>query len=355
MTLEVIFKYQREQFSLDVALTLPNEGVTAIFGPSGSGKTTMLRAIAGLENINGAIIRFNDMTWQDHSLFVPVHERNIGFVFQQPSLFPHLNVRENLEYGFNRQVPGKRQVSIEEAARMLEIENLLHRKPDELSGGEQQRVAIARTLSASPGLLLMDEPLSSLDNKLKQLILPYLENIYKKLAIPVIYVSHATDEVARLANQLVILKKGKVLGNGPIQDMLTRLDLPLSHRSDAESLVSATVTGKENIHALTQLNASGHTFTVTGTDLEIGDTVRLRIAAHDVSLTLEQQTGTSIQNIFPVTVMEIQEENPSQVLVKLALGNSPIIARITKKAVQDLDISAGKNLYAQIKTVAVLS
>jgi len=355
MTLGITFNYQREEFSLDVALTLPNEGVTAIFGPSGSGKTTLLRVIAGLENIDGASIRFNDQTWQDHSRFVPVHERNIGFVFQEASLFPHLNVQENLEYGFNRQSPGKRQVSIEEAAHMLEIENLLHRKPDALSGGEQQRVAIARTLSASPGLLLMDEPLSSLDHKLKQTILPFLENIYKELAIPVIYVSHATDEVARLADQLVILKKGEVLGNGPIQEMLTRLDLPLSHRSDAESLVNATVSSKDEAHALTHLNSSGHTFIVTGTDLEIGDTVRLRIAAHDVSLTLDHQSGTSIQNIFPVTVTEIQDENPSQVLVKLALDTSPILARITRKAVQELDIAPGKNLFAQIKSVAVLS
>ena len=201
----------------------------------------------------------------------------------------------------------------------------------------------------------MDEPLSSLDNKLKQEILPYLESLHRELEIPVIYVSHATDEVARLADNLVILRKGEILGSGPVQDMLTRLDLPLSHRNDAESLINASVKEIDEGFGLSRLESGGAIFSVSGTSLEPGTNVRLRIAAHDVSLTLEKQTGTSIQNIFPVTVQEIEAENASQCLIKVSLAGNPILSRITRKSIQELGIEPGKEMYAQIKTVAVLS
>jgi molybdate transport system ATP-binding protein len=330
-------------------------GVTAIFGPSGSGKTTFLRAIAGLDHIPGGQISFQNQVWQDEEHFLPPHQRPIGYVFQEPSLFPHLNVKENLEYGLNRTSESERRISLDDAVKLLDIGSLLPRLPHTLSGGEQQRVAIARTLAVSPQLLLMDEPLSSLDNRLKQEILPYLESLVKELAIPVIYVSHATDEVARLADNLVILRNGEIIGSGPVQDMLTRLDLPLSHRNDAESLINASVIEIDEQYGLSRLESSGMVFTVSGTSLEPGTSVRLRIAAHDVSLTLEKQTGTSIQNIFPVTVQEIEEENQSQCLVKVSLADNPILSRITKKSIQELNIEPGKKMFAQIKTVAVLS
>ena len=355
MSLDIIFTLRRQEFTLDVNLKLPDEGVTAIFGPSGSGKTTLLRAIAGLERIPGAYIRFRKDLWQNEDTFIPVHKRNVGVVFQVPSLFSHLDVRGNIEYGYKRVTKKHQRISLNEAIELLEIDHLLDRNPVELSGGEQQRVAIARTLAASPDLLLMDEPLSSLDNKLKLTILPYLEKLQRTLEIPIIYVSHSTDEVARLAEQLVILKNGEILGHGRIEDMLTSLDLPLSHRSDAEALLSATVINTDTDFGLTQLDVDGNVFTVTGNNLTKNDLVKLRIAAHDVSLTLDKQSGTSIQNILPVIVTQIEEENPAQVLVKLLLGNHPLLARITRKAVQDLDITPGKNLYAQIKSIAVLS
>jgi len=355
MSLDVIFTLRRREFNLDINLKVPDEGVTAIFGPSGSGKTTLLRAIAGLERIPGAYIRFRKDLWQNEDTFIPVHKRNVGVVFQVPSLFRHLDVRGNIEYGYKRVTKKHQRVSLNEAIELLEIDHLLDRNPVELSGGEQQRVAIARTLAASPDLLLMDEPLSSLDNKLKLTILPYLEKLQRTLEIPIIYVSHSTDEVARLAKQLVILKNGEILGHGRIEDMLTRLDLPLSHRSDAEALLSATVIDTDTDFGLTRLDVDGNVVTVTGTNLTENDLVKLRIAAHDVSLTLDKQSGTSIQNILPVTVTQIEEENSAQTLVKLSLGSHFLLARITRRAVQDLDITLGKNLYAQIKSVAVLS
>ncbi len=355
MSLDIIFKLRRQEFTLDLNLKLPDEGVTAIFGPSGSGKTTLLRAIAGLERIPDAYIRFRKNLWQNEDTFIPVHKRNVGVVFQVPSLFSHLDVRGNIEYGYKRVTKKHQRISLNEAIELLEIDHLLDRNPVELSGGEQQRVAIARTLAASPDLLLMDEPLSSLDNKLKLTILPYLEKLQRTLEIPIIYVSHSTDEVARLAEQLVILKNGEVLGHGRIEDMLTRLDLPLSHRGDAEALLSATVIDTDTDFGLTRLDVDGNVVTVTSTNLTENHLVKLRIAAHDVSLTLDKQSGTSIQNILPVTVTQIEEENSAQALVKLSLGNHPLLARITRRAVQDLDITPGKNLYAQIKSVAVLS
>jgi len=355
MSLDIIFTLRRQEFTLDLNLKLPDEGVTAIFGPSGSGKTTLLRAIAGLERIPGAYIRFRKDLWQNEDTFIPVHKRNVGVVFQVPSLFSHLDVRGNIEYGYKRVTKKHQRISLNEAIELLEIDHLLDRNPVELSGGEQQRVAIARTLAASPDLLLMDEPLSSLDSKLKLTILPYLEKLQRTLEIPIIYVSHSTDEVARLAEQLVILKNGEILGHGRIEDMLTRLDLPLSHRSDAEALLSATVIDTDTDFGLTRLDVDGNVVTVTGTNLTENDLVKLRIAAHDVSLTLDKQSGTSIQNILPVTVTQIEEENSAQTLVKLSLGSHFLLARITRRAVQDLDITLGKNLYAQIKSVAVLS
>lgn len=355
MTLSASFSLTRDTFTLSVDLNLPASGITAVFGPSGSGKTTLLRAIAGLEQIPGAHITFQGNTWQDDRTFVPTHLRRIGYVFQQASLFAHLSVRANLEYGLRRVPADNRRIRLDDAVDLLGIGTLLDRDPQTLSGGEQQRVAIARTLATSPQLLLMDEPLSSLDHKRKLEILPYLENLHRELALPVLYVSHATDEVARLADELVILRNGSILGSGPIQQMLTRLDLPLSHRGDAETLVRARVARLDGDFGLAHLQAGDHEFIVTSGVLKVGDDVRLRISAHDVSLTLEQQRGTSIQNIFPVTVAEAAPEGDAQFMVKVMLGDNPLLARVTRKSVNELGIAAGKKLYAQVKGVAVLA
>ena len=340
---------------LDAELSVPGEGITALFGPSGCGKTTLLRAIAGLEHHRGGFLQVGDMTWQEGKCFVPPHQRPLGYVFQEASLFDHLTVRGNLEYGVKRVPKAERKVSMEQAIELPGIGHLLERRPNTLSGGERQRVAIARALAVSPRLLLMDEPLAALDLNRKREILPYIESLHNELDIPVIYVSHSPDEVARLADHLVLLETGRVVATGAIQDMLTRLDLPLAHGSDAEALIEATVAGHDDEYELTYLDFAGGLFTVTRKDLTVGSKVRLRIAARDVSLTLEHQSGTSILNIFPATIDEIIPEGKAQMTVRLGAGGVPMLARVTRKSASVLDLKPGKMVYAQAKSVALLS
>lgn len=346
---------KRDSFHLLAKLSLPAEGITCLFGPSGSGKTTILRTIAGLDKHQLVNLSIGDTIWQDQQTFIPPHQRATGYVFQDANLFPHLNVLENIEYGFKRIPPALRHISIQQAVDLLDLQPLLTRKPAQLSGGEKQRTAIARAIAVSPKILLMDEPLASLDEQRKQEILPYIESLNKELSMPVIYVSHSSAEVARLADQLVLLEAGKVLGAGPISEMLTRADLSLAHRSDAEALISAQVVSHDQEYNLSHLDFSGGRFTVVGTDLKIGSNVRLRIAAQDVSLTLQAQSDTSILNIFPAKISSIIAESESQMTVHLSMGNVQLLARLTRKSVTSLNLEEGKQVFAQIKSVAVLS
>jgi molybdate transport system ATP-binding protein len=226
-------------FSLDVDLHLPGRGVTALYGHSGSGKTTCLRCIAGLERAEQGFIQINDEVWQDSErrIFVPPHKRALGYVFQEASLFPHLSVLANLQFGLKRIAKAQRRVDMAQATELLGIGHLLERHPQHLSGGERQRVGIARALLTSPKLLLMDEPLAALDSQRKNEILPYLQRLHDELDIPVLYVSHAQDEVARLADHLVLLSDGKALASGPIGETLARLDLPMALGDDAGVII----------------------------------------------------------------------------------------------------------------------
>jgi len=355
MTIEARFQLDRGEFALDVDLSVPARGITALFGPSGCGKTTLLRTIAGLEHCAGGYLKVGDMIWQDGDVFVPPHRRSLGYVFQEASLFAHLTVRCNLEYGIKRVPENERRVSLDTAIELLGIGHLLDRKPDRLSGGERQRVAIARAVAVSPRILLMDEPLAALDLTRKQEILPYLESLHSELDIPVIYVSHSPDEVARLADQLVLIDAGRVLAAGAISDMLTRLDLPLSQGADAEALIQATVAGHEKSYGLTYLDFPGGRFTVAHKELPLDHSVRLRVLARDVSITLEHQFNTSILNIFPATIEEIVPTSSSQVTVRLIAGGVPMLSRVTRKSTALLDLSPGKAVYAQAKSVALLS
>ena len=355
MTIEVRFQIHRGDFVLDVDLTIPARGVTAVFGPSGCGKTTLLRAIAGLEQCRGGFLQVGEMLWQDGNRFIPPHKRPLGYVFQEASLFEHLTVQGNLEYGVKRIPEAERKVSMGKAIELLGIGHLLERRPDRLSGGERQRVAIARALAVSPGILLMDEPLAALDLARKQEIMPYLESLHDELDIPIIYVSHSSDEVARLADHLVLLEAGRIKAAGAIGEMLTRLDLPLAHGGDAEALIEASVAGHDDEYDLTHLDFSGGRFTVTRKALPVGHSVRLRVAARDVSLTLEHQSGTSILNIFPATIDEITPEGSAQVTVRLVAGGVPLLSRVTRKSAALLDLKPGKSVYAQAKSVALLS
>jgi molybdate transport system ATP-binding protein len=358
VTIDAHFQLTHEHFGLDATFSVPARGITALFGPSGCGKTTLLRAIAGLEKNARGHFRIGDTVWQDASRCLPAHQRAVGYVFQEASLFAHLSVRQNLEYGFKRIPIEQRQIPFEAAVELLGLESLLPRQSSQLSGGERQRVAIARALLTSPQLLLMDEPLSALDHQRKQEILPFFERLHAELDIPMLYVSHSPDEVARLADYLVLLEAGQVQASGPIAEMLTRADLPLAHDQDAGAIIDASVTELDADYHLASVAFAGGHFSIAEQKLSVGDNVRLRILARDVSLTLERQTGTSILNIIPVTVTALNEENASQnkaqLLVQLDAAGTPLLARVTHKSADALKLAPGKSVFAQVKSVALL-
>ena len=354
MTIDAHFQLEREHFTLDATFSVPARGITALFGPSGCGKTSLLRAIAGLEKNARGHFRIGETVWQDELRCLPTHQRALGYVFQEASLFEHLSVQQNLKYGFKRTPIGQRQIPFGQAVELLGLESLLKRQSNQLSGGERQRVAIARALLTSPQLLLMDEPLAALDHQRKQEILPFFERLHAELDIPMIYVSHAPDEVARLADYLVLLDNGRVQASGPIAEMLVRADLPLAHDHDAGAIVDATVTALDADYHLATVTFPGGRFSIAEQNLRAGEKVRLRILARDVSLTLEHQTDTSILNIIPVTVTALNEENATQLLVQLDAAGTPLLARVTHKSADALKLAPGKSVFAQVKTVALL-
>ena len=354
--IKAVFKRVLGDFTLDVDLSLPGRSVTAIFGPSGSGKTTLLRSIAGLERAPGGYLAVNGDVWQDDAagIFKPVHKRSLGYVFQAANLFAHLCVQGNLDYGLRRIPESDRKVSLAQAIELLGIGKLLNRQPATLSGGERQRVAIARALATSPQLLLMDEPLAALDTQRKAEVLPYLERLHTQLDIPVLYVSHAPDEVARLADHLVLLDAGKALASGPTRELMTRLDLPLAHGDAAAAIIDAVVTRIEPDYHLSHAQFAGGQVSVLNPNLKIGQQVRLRVQARDVSLTLVRQLDTSVLNIFAAKVAAISPDSPGQVMVALDVGGSPLLARITSKSLDALQLQVESQVFAQVKGVAVL-
>lgn len=353
--IDVRFAGSLGAFSLDVGFECPMHGITALFGPSGCGKTTILRCMAGLHRMAGSL-RVGTETWQDDAtgLFIRPHERPIGYVFQEASLFPHLSVRKNLEYGLRRIPAQDRRVTLDEAAYLLGIGELLPRRPDSLSGGQRQRVGIARALLTSPRLLLMDEPLASLDRKSKQEILPYLERLHDELKMPVLYVSHSPEEVARLADHLVLLDGGRVRASGPLLELRARLDLAHDLHTEADAIIEARVSRHDEDFHLSYLDFSAGRFIVTRNNLPTNHPVRMRVLARDVSITLEPQTGTSILNIFPAVVDELAADGEGQMLVRLDLTGTPILSRITRKSAHVLGLEPGKRVYAQVKAVALL-
>lgn len=340
-------------FSLGVNLALPGRGITALFGDSGSGKTTLLRCIAGLERSAQGRLSVDGQVWQDAGVWLPPHKRPIGYVFQEASLFAHLTVRGNLHYGLKR-VCGAPRISLEYAIELLGIGQLLERKPDLLSGGERQRVGIARALAVSPRLLLLDEPLAALDLKRKQEILPYLERLHDELSIPVLYVSHSPDEVARLADYLVAMEGGRAIANGPLTQMLARLDLPLRLGEDVGAVLDATVGAVDKEWHLVRVDFNGGSLWARDKGQSVGHRVRVRVLARDVSLASE--TGTSsIQNILRGTVDAVgDDEHPGLELVRVRIGASMLLTRITKRAAACLCVAPGQALWVQVKSVALM-
>ena len=353
MSIAAQFKLDWPGFSLDVDLDLPGRGVTALFGQSGCGKTTLLRCIAGLERGAGRLA-INGETWQEGNAFLPTHRRPLGYVFQEARPVAHLDVARNLDYARRRAASAN---SRGDAAivELLGLGPLLERLPERLSGGEQQRVAIARALLSAPRLLLLDEPLAALDHARKQEILPYLERLRDELDIPVIYVSHAADEVARLADHLVVMDGGRAVAQGPLAETLARIDLPIRLGEDAGAVFAATVAERDAEWHLARVEFDGGELWVRDSGVAVGRQVRVRILARDVSLANSRHDDVSIMNLLPATVLaHAAEDHPSAILVQLRVGGTKLLARLTRRSAQRLDLAPGREVWVQIKAVALI-
>ena len=342
-------------FRLALELDLPATGVTAIFGHSGSGKTSLLRCIAGLTRAPGGLVRFQGETWQEGDHFVATHRRPIGYVFQEASLFPHLSARGNLDFARRRADRDRPAIDLDHAVELLGIGHLLERLPAQLSGGARQRVAIARALLINPRLLLMDEPLAALDQARKGEILPYLENLRRELALPILYVSHSAEEVTRLGDHLVALADGQVLASGPLGETLSRLDFPIKLGEDTGVVVEATITARDAPWHLAEASFAGGALWLRDTGHPLGDRVRVRVLARDISLALSRHDDSSIVNVLPARVLEIAEDVAQGLaLVRLAVGDTRLVARLTRRSAHLLELAPGKAVWAQIKSVAVI-
>ena len=341
-------------FLLDVDLILPGQGITVLFGPSGSGKTTLLRCMAGLERVAGGVMHLGDQVWQEKDLFVPVHKRKIGYVFQEANLFPHLTAKDNIDYALSRSAAPAEKGEIEEIIELLGISSFLDRYPDELSGGEKQRVAIARALLIRPDLLLMDEPLAALDQARKQEILPYLEQLRDKFSLPVIYVTHSLQELTRLANHVVVLDEGRVMTEGPFHDVLQELSAMTGEAGeDVGTIIEGFVTERDREWNLMTVAFPGGKLSVLGR--EGTDNVRLRILARDVSIALSERDDSSILNRLPGVVASISDgADPALAMVHLEIGETMLAARLTRRSVAELGLSQGMHVWAQIKSVAIV-
>lgn len=355
MSIHARFRIDRPGFHMDADLVLPGRGISALFGPSGSGKTTLLRAIAGLDRHPGALT-VDGQSWQDDAtgMYLPTHRRPLGYVFQESSLLPHLTVQGNLAFGWKRTPPPLRKVAWERTVELLGIGHLQQRFPAQLSGGERQRVAIGRALLASPALLLMDEPLAALDAARKQEVLPYLERLHAELAAPILYVSHAADEVARLADHLVLLDGGRVLAHGPIAEVSARVDLPGAFEGGA--VLDGVVLRHEAQYGMLHARCGGAVIALVHAPLPPGAALRIRVLARDVSLARSAHADSSIVNQLPARVIDVSACPPDgHVLVRLDAGGLLLVARITRQSHDRLGIAPGMGLWAQFKAAAVLS
>jgi len=326
---------QKGGFRLDVDTQIPAIGITGVFGESGSGKTTLLRCIAGLET--------------PHKARPAVHERRIGYVFQEPQLFPHLDVRKNIEFGMRRNPDAKDTIA--EVAKRLDVDKLLDRSTRDLSGGEAQRVSIARVLCQSPRLILMDEPLSALDDRRRNEVLPFLDRLHAETAVPIIYVSHNIDEICRLSDHLLVLDNGQVVAEGSLRDTLARIDVPQLAGRNAGAVIDVVQTRYDHEFDLTLFEFSGGELWAPGR--HDASTQRLRISASDISLSRTRAESSTILNILPVIIAETATETASTALLRLKSGTDILVARITRRSLQSLELQVGDTVYAQIKSVTV--
>jgi molybdate transport system ATP-binding protein len=354
----------RSAFQLNLDIQLPGQGITAIFGPSGSGKTTLLRAVAGLEKNPQGLIQIGENIWQDtkQGIYIPTWQRPLGYVFQESSLLPHLSAAENLNFGLKRvlksanSAPTAANKALQASIELLGIGSLLQRMPAELSGGERQRVAIARAIAMQPQLLLMDEPLASLDAARRQEIFPWLARLRDELKMPMLYVTHSAEEVARLADHLVVLDQGHVKAQGSVSAVLTQVVNPVVVGEDAGALIAGCIGAVDAQWHLSRVDFDGGCIWMRDAGLPVGKAVRIRILARDVSLAISEPTNTSIQNQLRGSIQSITSDpHPSQVMVVLKCGAEEVLARVTNRAVNELALQVGMPVWAQVKSVALVA
>jgi molybdate transport system ATP-binding protein len=348
-------------FALDAGFEAPMRGVTAVFGPSGCGKTTVLRCVAGLQRMKDGDLSIGGDIWQDRTVFRPPHERAVGYVFQEASLFAHLSVRRNLLYGQRRAMRrGAREVTrFDEVVALLGMEGLLDRSPLRLSGGERQRVAVGRALLSQPRLLLMDEPLAGLDRLSKDEILPYFEALHTALSVPILYVSHDIAEVERLADHLVLIEAGRVVASGPLQDLQADPALPVARLPEAAVVLNASVAHYDAAYGLTLLVVDQETIVVPGYYGNQGTAQRVRVRASDVSLARGHPGPSTILNVLPARVTAAEPHDAAQVNVVVRLGaagqGARLLARVTRKSWEALGARPGDPVHAQVKSVALVA
>jgi len=354
-TLSLDVALDRPDFALRVVVDLTLAGITAVFGPSGSGKTTLLRIISGLEQKAGGTITFDGETWQSGDTQVPTHRRHVGYVFQDGRLFPHMTVAQNLEFALRRSARGARpSIDLEETIEALDLRSLLGRRTPSLSGGEQQRVAIARALLRSPRLLLMDEPLSSLDIKRKREILPHIEALPEIFGVPVLYVTHNLDEVARLASNVVLLADGRVAAYGNVGEIFERSDLgTLMGGLEAGVVLRARVAAHDN--GVATLIVGSQQLRVPMATAEIGATRPIRIHARDVAIATVRPEKLSIRNVLKGRIRLIEIVSNMNVEIFLEVDGEHLRARITRDALEELELAVGGEVFALIKSVALES
>ena len=350
-TLEISLRLARAGFALHADLHLPMQGTTGVFGPSGCGKSTLLRAIAGLEPAASGQVQIAGERWQAPQFRLPAHRRAVGMVFQHSALLPHLSVEGNLRYGWKR--AGASMALLAQWIERLQLAPLLARRPHSLSGGERQRVALARALVTAPKVLLLDEPLSALDAQRRSEILPFLETVRRDAGIPILYVTHAVEEVARLADYLVLMEAGHITSAGPALELLNRNDLPLALRDDAGVVLDAQVIDRD-AHGLLALHTRAGTLYAHGPAHPPGTPLRIRIQARDVSLALHHHDDSSLLNLLPATLETLDALPGGQVQVRLLANGTPLLARISHRSLERLQLQPGMALWVQIKAVALL-
>jgi molybdate transport system ATP-binding protein len=354
MSFSVVLRHRFPSIQTDFAFEVSTPGVTVLFGPSGSGKSTIINAAAGLLRPDTCRIKVDGTLLADTTagVWLPPERRRAGLVFQDSRLFPHMSVATNLRFGMRRVAPGT--IGFDEVVDLLGIAPLLGRRPHSLSGGERQRVAIGRALLAQPRLLLMDEPLASLDTARKAEILPYLIRLKTSLKLPVLYVTHALDEVMRLADSLVLLDAGRVVSFGSVSEVASRADLPLAQRDDAGALLLCRVAQHETVRALTRLQGGGATFWVPLLDLALQAQCRVRIPAREVILAGKPPEAISLHNIVPGTVGRIIPDVARRsVLVEIGLPDGGLLSRVTPDAVIRLALAPGAPVLALIKSTSI--